>query len=58
MVNLNIDKDDCKVAADFIEMYFFKNIRDDPDIDNIEYVRSLLRTFDELNRVAHDTEKG
>ena len=57
MVNLNIDEADCKVAAEFIEIYFFQNIRDDPDIDNIEYVRSLLRTIDELNRVAHDAKE-
>lgn len=57
MVNLNIDETDCKFAAEFIEMYFFQNIRDDPDIDNIEYVRSLLHTLDELNRVAHDAKE-
>ena len=57
MVNLNIDETDCKFAAEFIEMYFFQNIRDDPDIDNIEYVRSLLHTLDELNRAAHDAKE-
>lgn len=51
MLELNIDKEDAKNLADFIETYFFQNIRDDTDMDNIEYVRSLLRCLDELNRV-------
>lgn len=48
MVELNIDKEDVKNLTDFIETYFFQNIRDNIDIDNIEYVRSLLRCLDGL----------
>lgn len=56
MLELNIDKDDAKNLADFIEIYFFQNIRDDTDMDNIEYVRSLLRCLDELNRVSSNSK--
>lgn len=52
MVTLNFDKATCKNIADFLEIYFFQNIRDDEDIDNIEYVRSLINAIDELNRIA------
>lgn len=52
MVELDINKDDCKNAAEVLEIYFFQNIRDDEDIDNLEYVKSLLRVIDELNRVS------
>lgn len=52
MVTLKLTKDDCKNVADFLEIYFFQNIRDDPDIDNIEYARSLLNSIAELKRVA------
>jgi hypothetical protein len=52
MVTLNIEKHTCKNIADFLEIYFFQNIRDDEDMDNIEYVRSLINAIDELNRVA------
>ena len=54
MVSLNIDRYDCTNAAKFIEIYFFQNIRDDEDMDNLEYLRSLLRVIDELKRAAKD----
>lgn len=46
MVTLNIDKETCGNIADFLELYFFQNIRDDTDMDNIEYVRSLINAID------------
>ena len=52
MLELNIEKEDAKNLAEFIEIYFFQNIRDDEDMDNIEYIRSLLRCLDELKRVS------
>lgn len=52
MVELNFDRDTCKNVADFLELYFFQNIRDCEDMDNIEYVRSLINAIDELRRVS------
>lgn len=52
MVTLNIDKQTCENIADFLEIYFFKNIRDDADMDNIEYVHSLIHAIEELKHVA------
>ena len=52
MIELNLDKGDAENAADFIECYFFHNIREDEDIDNIEYVRSLLKCLDELRAAS------
>ena len=52
MIQLNVDKKDCKNAAELMEMYFFQNIRDDEEMDNIEYIRSLLNMIDELKRVS------
>lgn len=54
MVTLNIDKDTCRNIADFMEIYFFQNIRDDTDMDNIEYVRSLINAIDEFRRVSEE----
>ena len=53
MVTLNIEKHTCGHIAEFLEIYFFQNIRDDECIDNIEYVRSLINAIDELNRVSN-----
>lgn len=52
MVSLALSKDDCKNIAEFLEVYFFQNIRDDENIDNLEYVKSLLHSIDELKRVS------
>lgn len=54
MVTLNIDKYTCANIADFLELYFFQNIRDDDEMDNIEYVRSLINAIDELRRVSEE----
>lgn len=52
MVELNIPKDTCGEIAAILEIYFFQNIRDDPDIDNIEYVHEIIHAIHELNRVS------
>ena len=53
MVTLNIEKSTCENIADFLELYFFQNIRDDEYIDNIEYVHDLIHAIGELKRVAN-----
>lgn len=55
MVTLNIDKDDCKNAAELIYIYLplaLKDFYEAGEFDNLGYVRSMLRVFDELSRVA------
>lgn len=52
MVELNLNKGDCRNLADILEAYFFQNLRDDESIDNIDYVRSVIKGIDELKRVA------
>lgn len=52
MFELKIDKGDAKNLVEFIKMYFFQNIRDDKNMDNIEHIRSLLNCLDELERVS------
>lgn len=52
MVKLNIDANDCENVADMMEIYFFQNIRDDESMDNLDYVRSLLRVIDELRKAS------
>ena len=55
MVTLNLDKADCKNAAEMIEIYLpmaFKDFYEAGEFDNIEYVRSMLRVYDELKKAA------
>jgi hypothetical protein len=48
MIQCNMTASDAQNAADLIEIYFFQNLRDDDGIDNMDYVRSLLRAYDAL----------
>lgn len=59
MITLNLDKADCKNAAEMIEIYLpmaFKDFYEAGEFDNIEYVRSMLRVYDELNKAAEEGE--
>ena len=60
-VCLNLSPDDCKNAADFIEWEFFnhlKNLLDVDDLDNIDYLRSLIRVLDEMERAGKEDRIG
>ena len=57
MVTLNLDKADCKNAAEMIDNYLplaFKDFYEAGEFDNIEYVRSMLRVYDELKKAAEE----
>lgn len=59
MVTLNLDKEDCQNAAEMIDIYLplaFKDSYEAGEFDNIEYVRSMLRVYDELKRAAEEDE--
>lgn len=59
MVNLNLEKEDCKNAAEMIEIYLplaFKDFYDAGEFDNIEYVMSMLNVYDELKKAAEEGE--
>lgn len=55
MVTLNLDPADCENAADLIDIYLPRALKDfyeAGEFDNLEYVRSMLKVFDELTRAA------
>ena len=59
MVTLNLDKEDCRNAAELIDIYLplaFKDFYEAGEFDNIEYVRSMLRVYDELKKAAEEGE--
>lgn len=43
---LNLNKDEWQIIYDFIDIYFFQMIRDDVDMDNIDYVRRMIHCHD------------
>lgn len=55
MIELNLDKDDCKNVAELIEIYLPQACRDfyeAGDFDNIDWLRSMIAAMDELKRVS------
>lgn len=56
-MKVELSKDQCESLADFISLNLLDVIRNDVDIDNLNYVRNLLnalQTFEE----AHGSETG
>ena len=59
MVTLNLDADDCRNAAELIEIYLplaLKEFYEAGEFDNIEYVRSMLKVYDEMKRAGEAQE--
>ena len=59
MVTLNLNKDDCKNAAELIEIYLPQACHDfyeAGEFDNIEWMRSMIAAMDELKRAAKEGE--
>lgn len=60
MVTLNLDADDCKNAAELIEIYLpmaLKDFYEAGELDNIEYIRSMLCVYDELKNAATEAQE-
>ena len=52
MVTLNLDKDDCQNAVEMIEIMmpeYLKTLIKMNELDNLEYLRSMLKVHDELD---------
>jgi hypothetical protein len=45
IVKVALTKSQCKNLADFIEFYFIQSIRDDTDIDNINYLVDMCAAY-------------
>lgn len=59
MITLDLDRDDCKNAAELIEIYLpqaCKDFYDAGEFDNIDWLRSMIRAMDELKRAAEEGE--
>ena len=55
---VTLDKDELDNVIEFIELNFIESIRNDPDIDNIDYIISMMSALQKF-RIAYaciDTE--
>ena len=57
MMEIELSESQCRNLADFIEMHFIDSIRNDTDIDNINYVVDMCKAYEILKK-ALETMKG
>jgi hypothetical protein len=60
-MQINLSRDDCLNAAEFIEEEFFNrlyNLMRAGELDNVGYVRSLIRAMDALYKAAGKEPSG
>lgn len=55
-MKIELTKSQCENVADFIEVYIFQAIRDDTDMDNIEYLRDMLDAEKALRKAVDEYE--
>ena len=53
-MNVELTKSQCTNVADFIEIYIFQAIRDDTEMDNINYLRDMLDAEKALRKAVED----
>ena len=53
---IDLTESQCTNLADFIEMNIFQNIRDDVDIDNIEWLIDMVDAYKKLKEHGHNTQ--
>lgn len=59
MAELSMDWETCRNLAEFIELYIFQYIRDDEDVDNIEWLISIIDAYKAFRQVEKEhTTKG
>lgn len=53
---VTLDKDELDNVIEFIELNFIESIRNDPDIDNIDYIISMMSALQKF-RIAYASIK-
>ena len=54
MAELSMDWETCRNLADLIELYIFQYIRDDEDIDNMEWLVSVVDAYKAFRQVENE----
>lgn len=60
MVTLDLDAADCRNAAELIDIYLplaLKDFYEAGEFDSLEYVRSMLKVYDELKKAAGEEKR-
>ena len=53
-ITLELDKDTARELAIWIKLSMFQALREDPYIDNLEWIKKYIKIIDELNEMEWD----
>jgi hypothetical protein len=53
-MKVELTKSQCNNLAEFIEIYLLQSIRDDKEMDNLDYLRDLLDAQKALEKAVED----
>lgn len=59
MITLKLERADIENLIEFFDLSFFdhlKKLLEDGELDNMEYLKSMTRVYDELARAAKEDE--
>lgn len=53
MITMEFTEDDCRNLADFIGSNLIREIREDENLDNIDWIRQMIKCLDMFTDAAH-----
>ena len=56
-MKIELSADQCRNIAEFIDMHIFEAIRDDVDIDNIEWLKDMMTAHTILEEAGKEETK-
>lgn len=57
-MKVELTKRQCENLSEFIEMYFYQAVREDPEIDCLDWARDLLDAEKALRKAVDEYENG
>ena len=55
-MKVELTKSQCNNPAEFIELNLLDSIRNDPDMDNLDYLRDMLNAEEALRKAVDEYE--
>ena len=54
LINVQLTKSQCRNVAEFIELNLIHHIQNDPDIDNVGWIKDMVDAMSILERAEQD----
>lgn len=57
-MKVELSKEQCRNLSEFIDIHLLDAIRNDPDIDNLRWVESMIGAKNALEKAVEEYENG